>query len=163
MWNSDSSQLLFEIQGNVKWILFRWLKNYAVITSLEQQSHFFIAAPKVAATGNYTLAHSLKKERFSPYITLRCYQSIWIRHKTRNSGKNNSPTSILYDKDRIENDSSKSSPIFTCVFVAAVKFLPSRCLATVGYKRTDTQTHGRDVRSTPLRFAQVLWCTYQVS
>jgi hypothetical protein len=35
-----------------------------------------------------------------------------------------------YDADRIENDASNNSSIAACVFVAAVTFLPSRCLAT---------------------------------
>jgi hypothetical protein len=34
--------------------------------------------------------------------------------------------------DRIENDASNISSIVACVFVAAVTFLPSRCLATIG-------------------------------
>jgi hypothetical protein len=34
--------------------------------------------------------------------------------------------------DRIESDSSNNSSIVARIFVAAVKFLPSRCLATVG-------------------------------
>jgi hypothetical protein len=40
--------------------------------------------------------------------------------------------------DRIENDASNSSSILQCVFVAAVTFLPSPCLATV---RMHIQTH----------------------
>jgi hypothetical protein len=41
---------------------------------------------------------------------------------------------IWYDTDRIENDASKNSSIVRCVFVAAVTFLPSHCLATIkGY------------------------------
>jgi hypothetical protein len=44
----------------------------------------------------------------------------------------------LYDMDRIENDASNNSSIVACVFDAAVTFLLSRCLATIG----DTQmTH----------------------
>jgi hypothetical protein len=33
--------------------------------------------------------------------------------------------------DRVENDASNNSCIVACVFVAAVKFLPSRCLAKI--------------------------------
>jgi hypothetical protein len=36
-----------------------------------------------------------------------------------------------HDTDRIEDDVSNSSSIVACVFVAAVTFLPSRCLATI--------------------------------
>jgi hypothetical protein len=43
-----------------------------------------------------------------------------------------------YDTDHIDNDASKSSSTVACVFVAAVKFLPSRCLATIG---GDTYRH----------------------
>jgi hypothetical protein len=42
--------------------------------------------------------------------------------------------------DRIENDASNDSSFIACSFVAAVTFLPSRCLATIGiytYKHTD--------------------------
>jgi hypothetical protein len=37
-----------------------------------------------------------------------------------------------YDTYRIENEVSNSSSIVACVFVTAVTFLPSRCLATIG-------------------------------
>jgi hypothetical protein len=33
----------------------------------------------------------------------------------------------------IENDTSNNSSIVACVFVTAVRFLPSRCLATIGF------------------------------
>jgi hypothetical protein len=42
--------------------------------------------------------------------------------------------------DRIENDASNNYSIVSCVFVAAVTFLQSRFLATIGgytYKHTD--------------------------
>jgi hypothetical protein len=36
--------------------------------------------------------------------------------------------------ERMENDASNNSSIVTCVFIAAVTFLPSRCLAMIrGY------------------------------
>jgi hypothetical protein len=38
---------------------------------------------------------------------------------------------IAHDTDLIENDASNNSSIFACVFVAAVKFLQNRCLATI--------------------------------
>jgi hypothetical protein len=37
-----------------------------------------------------------------------------------------------YGTGHIGNDASKNSSIVACVFVAAVTFLPSRCLATIG-------------------------------
>jgi hypothetical protein len=37
-----------------------------------------------------------------------------------------------YDTDRIENDVSNNYFIVSCVFVSAVTFLRSRCLATIG-------------------------------
>jgi hypothetical protein len=37
-----------------------------------------------------------------------------------------------YDTGHIENDASKNSSIVACVFITAVTFLPSRCLATIG-------------------------------
>jgi hypothetical protein len=37
-----------------------------------------------------------------------------------------------YDTGHIENDASKNSSIIACVFVTAVTFLPSRCLAMIG-------------------------------
>jgi hypothetical protein len=36
-----------------------------------------------------------------------------------------------YDTDRIENDVSNNSSIVAFVFVTAVTFLPSRCVATI--------------------------------
>jgi hypothetical protein len=59
----------------------------------------------------------------------------------------------------IENDESNSSSIVACVFIAAVTFLPSHCVATTGiftkllhsnYKgdtHLDTQSDRRDLRS----------------
>jgi hypothetical protein len=44
----------------------------------------------------------------------------------RSSGKNQWPTFLWHDAERIEN-----SPIFAFIFVAAVTFLPNRCLATI--------------------------------
>jgi hypothetical protein len=38
----------------------------------------------------------------------------------------------VYDTGHIENDASNNSSIIGCVFVTTVKFLLSRCLATVG-------------------------------
>lgn len=67
--SSKSSSLCYGYYLDVKKIM-------PVITSREPQSHFLIVDPKVAAIGNYTLVHSLKKEIFSPYITLFFYQSI---------------------------------------------------------------------------------------
>jgi hypothetical protein len=60
--------------------------------------------------------------------------------QTRNSGKNESPTFLWYYTDRIESYASNNSSTVACVFVAAVTFLPSRCLAAIGgytYRRTD--------------------------
>jgi hypothetical protein len=36
-----------------------------------------------------------------------------------------------YDTDRMQNNASTNSSIFTCVSVAAVTFLPSHCLETL--------------------------------
>jgi hypothetical protein len=53
---------------------------------------------------------------------------VWI---TRNSWKNKSSTFLWYDTDPIENDASKNYSTHAHVFVAAVTFLPSHCLATI--------------------------------
>jgi hypothetical protein len=46
----------------------------------------------------------------------------------------------LCDKDRIDNDAFNNSSAVACVFVAAVTFLPNRCLATIrGYTRRHTE------------------------
>jgi hypothetical protein len=37
-----------------------------------------------------------------------------------------------YDTDRVENDVCNNDSIVACVFVTAVTFPPSRCLATIG-------------------------------
>jgi hypothetical protein len=37
-----------------------------------------------------------------------------------------------YETGHIENDASNNSYIVACLFVTAVTFLPSRCLATIG-------------------------------
>jgi hypothetical protein len=46
------------------------------------------------------------------------------------SGKNQSPT-FLHMKRATENDTSNNSSIAACVFITAVAFLPSCCLAMV--------------------------------
>jgi hypothetical protein len=58
------------------------------------------------------------------YLPLALYVTI-------RSGKNWSPTLLLYNTDRVEHDMYNNSSMFVCVFVAAVKCLPSRCLATL--------------------------------
>jgi hypothetical protein len=46
-----------------------------------------------------------------------------------------------YDTGHIENDASNNSSIVACVFVTAVTFLSSRCLATIrGYTHTQAAT-----------------------
>jgi hypothetical protein len=45
-----------------------------------------------------------------------------------------------YDTGHLKNKASNNSPIVACVFVTAVTFLPTRCLATIGgytYRHTD--------------------------
>lgn len=57
----------------------------------------------------------------------------------------------LYDTDRVENNASNNYSIVGYVFVAAVKILPSRCLATESLSSNDksiytyTPTDGRDL------------------
>jgi hypothetical protein len=65
-----------------------------------------------------------------------------------------------YETDIIENDVSNNSSILVCIHCRGNVFsdpLPNK------NTHTDTQTDGRDLKSTPLRWAQVRWCTYQVS
>jgi hypothetical protein len=52
---------------------------------------------------------------------------------------------LWYDTDGIENDASNNSSIVACVFVAAVTFIPSRCLETIRDTHIDTETDGRDL------------------
>jgi hypothetical protein len=55
------------------------------------------------------------------------------------SGKNKSPTFLSYDKDHIEDEASIISPVVA--YVAAVTFLPSLCLTTLGeytYRHIDS-------------------------
>jgi hypothetical protein len=44
-----------------------------------------------------------------------------------------------YYTGHIENDASNNFSIVSCVFVTAVTFLPSRCLATIGGIHTHRQ------------------------
>jgi hypothetical protein len=61
-----------------------------------------------------------------------CGFEFCVVNKKSSSGKNLLTTFLWYDTDRIENDASNNYFIVACVFVAAVAFLPSRCLATIG-------------------------------
>jgi hypothetical protein len=84
-----------------------------------------------------------------------------------------------YDTGHIENDASNNSSGVACVFVTAVTFLPShclatigrflpsrclamigglstsRCLATIGDTHTDAKNDGRDLLIRPMRWVQV--------
>jgi hypothetical protein len=51
---------------------------------------------------------------------------------------------LSYDTDRTENDVYNNSSIVAYVFVAAVTFLLSRCLATIEGIHIDTRTDRRD-------------------
>jgi hypothetical protein len=54
--------------------------------------------------------------------------------------------------DNTESELSNNSPIVACVFVVAVTFLLSRCLATAGDTQTDTQIDGEgDLQNTPMK------------
>jgi hypothetical protein len=46
---------------------------------------------------------------------------------------------------RIENDAFNISSVGAYIFVVAVTFLPSLCIATMGDTHIDTQTDGRDL------------------
>jgi hypothetical protein len=52
-------------------------------------------------------------------------------HKREVLGRTNRLLSLIRHRGHIENDASNNS-IIACVFVTAVTFLPSRCLATTG-------------------------------
>jgi hypothetical protein len=52
---------------------------------------------------------------------------------------------LLILHGRIENDTFSRSSFVACVLIAAVKFLPSRCLATVWEIHIRTQTDERDI------------------
>jgi hypothetical protein len=47
-------------------------------------------------------------------------------------GRNNRLFSFDMTRAAIENSAPNDSSIVACVFIAAVTFLPSRCLATIG-------------------------------
>jgi hypothetical protein len=59
-------------------------------------------------------------------------RSIAIIRLTRSSGKNESPTLLWYDSDRIENDASNNFSIVACEFLASGTCLLRRCLVTIG-------------------------------
>jgi hypothetical protein len=58
--------------------------------------------------------------------------------KNGSSEKNWSPTFLLYDTDRKDNDSSKNFFMVTCVFVSTGTCLPSRCLTMIRGMRWQT-------------------------
>jgi hypothetical protein len=64
--------------------------------------------------------------------------------------------------ERTVHSTSNNLSTVACVFIAVVTFLTSRALATVNDIYTDTQTDGRVLSSTPLRWAQVSWYTHQL-
>jgi hypothetical protein len=81
------------------------------------------------------------QEQGGAVIPLRLAGLRW-RDSTRlpSSGKSLSP------------DASNISAIIAYVFVAAVTFLPGRCLSTIGGYTCSTKNDGRDLRITPFRW-----------
>jgi hypothetical protein len=86
----------------------------------------------------------LSESNFQHFALIGIYLSI-----TCLSGKNNKKFReeliayfLSYDTGHSENDASKKSSIIECVFVIAIMFLLSRCLATIGriYRHTQTAT-----------------------
>jgi hypothetical protein len=77
------------------------------------------------------------------------FQSHLSLHNLRNRNKNFWEELIAYfpwcDADYIENDASNNSSIVECVFVTAVTFLPSRCLATIWTIRRHTHRQQHDL------------------
>jgi hypothetical protein len=59
-----------------------------------------------------------------------------------------------YDTGHIENDASKNSYIVACVFVTAVTFLLSRCLAMI-WENTQTHTHTATWSHKPTLFFKI--------
>jgi hypothetical protein len=64
--------------------------------------------------------------------------------KTRGSDKNQSKTFLWYDMDCIQKDASNTSFTVACVFISAVTFLLSRCLAMVEKYTHRCTDDGRD-------------------
>jgi hypothetical protein len=64
----------------------------------------------------------------------RRLQKIFVAARTCLPRETNPQTLLWYDTDRMENDASNNPPVVAHVFVAAVTFLPSRCLATYTYR-----------------------------
>jgi hypothetical protein len=89
--------------------------------------------------GLHLQSQRISQSRNQPEISDSQLLSRWILAyiyllKARSSGKNYSSIFPWYDTDLIEKDTSNNSSIVACVFVAAVMFLQSRCLATMwGY------------------------------
>jgi hypothetical protein len=85
----------------------------------------------------------------------RVAQNVTFKFLTKISGKNQSPTFPWYDTDFIEDDAPNNSSIVACVFIAAVMFLPSRCLATIRGYICRYIDYERDLWSASLRWLQV--------
>jgi hypothetical protein len=54
------------------------------------------------------------------------------------------------DTGHIENEASKNSSIVACVFVIALTFLPSRCLAMIGDFTELLSSNGKGIFTEPL-------------
>jgi hypothetical protein len=94
-------------------------------------------SPRQLRSTSFPINYSLNHPTIQRYI-------VWERdHLTAslNTPKNNKKfwEEVItylprYDMDRIKNGASNNSSIFACVFVAALTYLPSRCLSTIwGY------------------------------
>jgi hypothetical protein len=68
-----------------------------------------------------------------------------------------------YDMEHTVKDAPNNSSFVSCIFVVAVTFLSSRCLAPKGGSHRDTKTDRSDLWSTWLRWVQVPWYTYKFS
>jgi hypothetical protein len=104
---------------------------------------------------------TIKREAKCRYHTVVIVQCHRLK---RSCGKNESPTFLWYDTDRIENNESNNSSIVMCVFVAAVTFLPSRCLTMIrGYTYRHTDWWKGFMRCAIEMGSVAMIYTYQVS
>jgi hypothetical protein len=71
----------------------------------------------------------LQKRNHFPCLVLLSYSFLYILNKMQVDRVAYLP---WYDTGHIKNDTSNNSSIVACVFITAVTFLPSRCLATIG-------------------------------
>jgi hypothetical protein len=119
----------------------RYVSNYTASHSWRQYVH--IIRPGRQRSHHESMFFSQTETNFRNHIKQRVQLQLYVFNKK--FWQELIVYFSRYDTGHIENDASNNYSLVACVFVTAVTFQPSRCLATIGgihrHTRTATWSH----------------------